>query len=167
VDGNLKEEYKKFSLRTLMSRCSDFEQEQSAMENLFSKLSNKGTPDLNMLTSPKYHCELAGEGVEYCWGMAKRFYRNIPLSDKKTKQQFESCVRKSILYVKIRNVTRFSAKCRRYMMKYRRHNENTQNDELSYENIEKFVKKIKTHRNVADLDRTYIEKEWLESIEIK
>lgn len=42
------------------------------MEYLFAKLSSKGTQSLKMLASPKYNCELAGEGVEYVWGMAKR-----------------------------------------------------------------------------------------------
>ena len=137
--------------------------ELSAMENLFSKLSKKGPPNLRMLTSPKYHCELAGEGIEFCWGMMKRFYRNIPFESKRTKEGFQESVRLSVLYVKLLSVIRFSAKCRRYMMRYRRNN-NSLDVEISHENIEKYVKQIKTHRNVADLDKAFIEHEWLDSI---
>lgn len=33
--------------------------------------------------SPKYHPEIAGEGIEYCWALAKNTYRGYPLRDKK------------------------------------------------------------------------------------
>jgi len=36
-------------------------------------------------------------------------------------------------------------------------------DELSCEIIEKFVKKIRTHRSMADIDIAYIEKAWKET----
>ena len=32
--------------------------------------------------------------------------------------------------------------------------------ELRYDSIERFVKKTKTHRNVADSDKTYIKEVW-------
>ena len=43
---------------------------------------------------------------------------------------------------------------------------NVKQDELSYESIEKFVKKINTHRNIADSEKGYIEKMWRESMGI-
>ena len=36
-------------------------------------------------------------------------------------------------------------------------------DELSFEIIEKFMKKTKTHRNMADAVKWYIEKIWRET----
>ena len=155
-NGNVKKEYEIYVLRTLMERCSDFAEEKSAMEHLFHQLSLKGEPNLKMLTSPKYHCELAGEGVEYCWGMAKRRYRSIPLNKKKSKSQFDKCVRSCITYVKKKSVIKFSGKCRRYMLTY----QNKKGTQMTYENIEKWMKQYKTHRNVADIEKSYIDKEY-------
>jgi hypothetical protein len=36
--------------------------------------------------TPKCHCELAGEGIEYAWGCAKNHYRRQPLKDKRARQ---------------------------------------------------------------------------------
>ena len=99
-EGKVKEEYIQYVLHNLMTNCKDFVNEKSAMEVLLEKLSAKDTASIKLLTSPKYHCELAGEGVEYDWGLSKRKYRSIPLHEKKTKKNFEICVRESIRYVK-------------------------------------------------------------------
>ena len=56
--------------------------------------------------------------------------------------------------VTVDHVAKFAAKTRRYMVAY----ENIDVDELSYEIIEKFVKKIRTHRSMADIDISFIEK---------
>ena len=75
VDGKLsqkdefekvKAEYEKYVLHIFMKKGLDFAGEQSAMEVLLSRLSEKvGGTKIQLLTSPKLHCELAGEGVEY------------------------------------------------------------------------------------------------------
>ncbi len=144
-----------------MGRCRDFSEEQSAMEVLFSKLSQKGDLELQLITSPKYHCELAGEEIEYCWGLAKRYYRSLSLEKKRTKKTFEGCVRASVRYVLKHHVTLFSAKCRRYMMAYNAYNNSE--DPLTYKAIECFVKMTKTHQNIADQDKAFVEKAWREA----
>ena len=58
------------------------------MEVLLDDLSRKGTPKVELLTSPKYHCELAGEGVEYTWGMMKKYHRSLLLETKNMKRKF-------------------------------------------------------------------------------
>ena len=46
---------------------------------------------VKMMSTPKYHCELAGEGIEYAWGFIKSRYRCIlPLSQKKYLDQFRA-----------------------------------------------------------------------------
>ena len=117
---------------------------------------------MQLLTSPKYHCELAGEGVEYCWGLAKRFYRSVGIEEKRTKEKFQKIVRESIEFVKKEHVEKFSAKCRRYMMAYNAFNGD--GDALTYKVIERFVKMAKTHRNIADQDKAFVEKAWKEAI---
>ena len=62
--------------------------------------------------------------------------------------------------VKIDLVRKFAAKTRRYMLTYRMIEPN----DLTFESIEKFCKKIATHRNMADGERGYIEHMWRESM---
>ena len=165
-DGNIKEEHRHFVLRTLISNCADFKEEKSAMEVLLEDLTNKSANNqtIELLVSPKYHCELAGEGVEYCWGLSKRFFRNKGLETKNTKNKFENVVREAIEYVRKDHVEKFSAKCRRYMMAYK----NIENESmgLTYDWVERFVKKTKTHRNILDQERGFIEEVWRASISL-
>ena len=52
-----------------LAACEDFLGEPSLLEDLFRKHGH-------ILTmSPKGHPELAGVGVEYCWGKAKMHFR--------------------------------------------------------------------------------------------
>lgn len=38
--------------------------------------------------SPKYHPEIAGEAVEFCWASSKNTYRRKKIEDKRTKAKF-------------------------------------------------------------------------------
>ena len=158
-DGNVLPQYKKYLLTDMLNECSDIKEQQSSMEELMDALSSRQEQNFTILTLPKYHCEIAGEGIELCWGFMKKSYRSIPMEKKNTKELFLECVRKCIESVKFNHVSKFAAKNRRYMLAYR----NIEHDELSYETIEKFVKTIKTHRNMADSCKGYIEQVWLET----
>ena len=46
--------------------------------------------------TPKCHPEMAGEGIEYSWGMAKLLYRKLPLKEKKSKEKFNKSVRECL-----------------------------------------------------------------------
>ena len=131
--------------------------------DVLRELSEKaGDSEIRLLTSPKYHCELAGEGVEYVWGLAKRFYRSVEIGEKRTKEKFQKTVRESILFVRKDHVINFGGKCRRYMMAYNAYDSN--GDPLTYKLIERFVRISKTHRNIADQDKAFIEKAWKDAI---
>ena len=87
-EGKLKPEFICYSLRTLMSNCADFKEEKSAMEVLLQDISAKSHNNhqkIELLVSPKYHCGLAGEGVEYAWGMMKRYFQSVCLEKKEYK----------------------------------------------------------------------------------
>ena len=68
ADGNLTDEGKKYCLSYLRSQCSNFQNEKSAIECILYELSQEDgrrswyTCDF----TPKYHCELAGEGKLLC-----------------------------------------------------------------------------------------------------
>ena len=59
-----------YSLKYLMSECTDFKEEETALEYLGTQLGVK------VQLTPKFHAdELAGEeGVEYSWAHAKAVY---------------------------------------------------------------------------------------------
>jgi len=54
----------KYSLLSLMSSCTDFKEEVSQLEHIANKLG------VTVLTTTKFHAEIAGEGIEYAWGSA-------------------------------------------------------------------------------------------------
>ena len=119
-NGDILPQYRRFVLRTLMAECADFKEEKSAMEVLLEDLTTKSLNNqkVELLVSPKYHCELAGEGVEYVWAVMKKYYQSKPLEEKNTKQKFEKVVREAVECVRDTSVEKFSARCRRYMMAY-------------------------------------------------
>ena len=74
-----------------MGKCLDLlEEQQSTMDVLFSKLSEKGDVGLQLLTSPKYLCELAGERIEYCWGVVEEVSSKFRYEKKRRKDMFEN-----------------------------------------------------------------------------
>ena len=143
-EGKLKPEFICYSLRTLMSNCADFKEEKSAMEVLLQELSSKSynNQKIDLLVSPKYHCELVGEGVVYAWGVMKRYFRSLSLDKNNTKVKFDKVVRKTVEFVSQQNTEIFSARCRRYKMAYSYLNKNNQ---LTYAIINRFVKVSKMH----------------------
>ena len=86
-NGNILPQYRHFVLRTLMFEFTDFKKEKSAMEVLLEDLTTKSLNNqkVEVLVSPKYHYELAGEGVEYVWAVLKKYYCSKPLEEKNTK----------------------------------------------------------------------------------
>ena len=56
-----------------MMDCADFKEEKLALEVRLQELSSKSHNNqrIDLLVYPKGHCELAGEGVEYAWGLMK------------------------------------------------------------------------------------------------
>ena len=97
-EGKIRQEFHPYLLRKLMSDCADFRNEKSAMAHLFEQLSEKGPCRMILLVSPKYHCEIAGEGIEYAWGLLKKWVRSIFLEDKKgrksSRKQLKSVLEK-------------------------------------------------------------------------
>jgi len=108
---------------------------------------------------------LAGEGIEYSWGFFKKDYRQTPHAEKKGRDLFRSCVKKSLKKVTVEHIRRFSARARRYMLTYMLLDspESLEGHGLSYHEIEQYVKKMKVHRNTADQESAFIAQVWRES----
>ena len=54
---------------------------------------------------------------------------------------------------------RFGGLCRRYMMAYQKY-ANSDDKTLTFDGIERYTKQMKTHRNVSDIEKGLIEKEY-------
>ena len=57
------------SLLKLMANCEEFKTETTAMHELMALLG------IGMEQTSKGHPELAGRGIEYCWGKGKYGFR--------------------------------------------------------------------------------------------
>jgi hypothetical protein len=84
-----------YSLRHLLAECSDFKNEETALQYLGSQLG------VVVLLTPKFHAELAGEGVEYSWAHAKAFYRRMPLARKRGREKFKQLVKDCVCPVNV------------------------------------------------------------------
>jgi hypothetical protein len=78
------------SLNLLMQKQSDFATELTLLQFYCSKMG--ATVDRTL----KCHPELAGEGIEYVWAMAKLYYRHQLLMQKQSKAKFVELVNESL-----------------------------------------------------------------------
>ena len=111
------EEIEDYSLLRLIEGCLDFADEMTEMEVRGKELG------ATVLCTTKYHAEMAGEGIEYSWGVSKSRFRKIRISDKiRTKKEgFLQNVRQVISTdgaMSLKNVRSFSKKARSYMTLY-------------------------------------------------
>jgi hypothetical protein len=127
--------------------------------------------------TPKCHPELAGEGIEYIWGMAKLYYRHQPLTQKRSKAKFMELVSEclSAVNIMLSHVRKCSCHVREYIIAYKvfaqvqRDEKSTQqvngtkqgtgidvSTQLNFDLIEKSIKTYKTHWNVMDFDKGFI-----------
>ena len=124
--------------------------------------------------SPKCHCEIAGDGIEYCWGAAKLYYRAAPLSKKQSKVAFHKLVQESTSSeiggnLNISTVRSCAKRVREYMLAYTAIDEEInaikeaggREDDLkvNYALINRCVKlykRKKCHRSTRDFDSIYI-----------
>jgi hypothetical protein len=154
---------KNTSLKLLMANCIDFEEEESLLQYYGRDLG------VTVDRTPKCHCELAGEGIEYAWGFSKNYYRTLSLSDKKGKQNFLDAVNKCISRDKITTgmIRKFSRRAREYIAAYYKVWQKKQEqaeatadlpivDETTTPvEIEKIIKLFKTHRCAMDFDSSF------------
>jgi hypothetical protein len=77
-------------LHHLMVNCADFQEEEIMLQTMAHQMG------LEVDCSPKCHCKLVGERIEYAWGCAKYYYRWLLLEKKKGRDNFIASVRESI-----------------------------------------------------------------------
>ena len=145
------------SLLATLSMQPDFENEVTLLQHYSEKRSIDGGCHIALIRSPKCHPELAGEGIEYDWGAAKKWYRRQPLVSKRSKKKFTETVKESLQKVTLDYRRSFSKRAREYMIAYQTVElyENgeveTGNEEFksSAHIIDKVVGCRKSHRSVS------------------
>ena len=133
----------------ILQSCPDFANEVSLLEQL---VIDRGHI---LLSSPKCHPELAGDGIEYGWGQSKRYYRrNNPGSESEMARHQRERVFASIHpdNVPRERLMRYSRTAREYKLVY--FAENGGEGEIAYIDIEtkRHARKLKrakgTHRSI-------------------
>ncbi len=161
-----------------MGCCTDFQEEETALQHLGKQLGS------TVIFTPKFHCEFAGEGIEYNWAHAKAKMRATPLREKKGRANFIKLVKKCICPETVltrERVSKFAARARAYICTYyhlshREEDDATASDEslfagapsfhtsqkqqLLYKEIERLMKQFKTHRcRALDFDQRFVKAE--------
>jgi len=156
------------SLKYLMSRCQDFEEEETLLQSM----------GIAVDRTPKCHCELAGEGIEYSWGCSKNEYRRTQIAQKRGKEKFKIAVRKCLAreVLTTERIRKFSKRALAYICAYHRiwseQQENQQQDERPSTDVdtatpikvEKLVKLFKTHRCALDFDHSFCKATYTEAL---
>ena len=119
------EDYPQLCASTILGNCSDFREETGAMETLLLEQGHL------CLFSSKGHPEIAGAGIEFDWGVSKKFFRK---DNKHMPKYCERDVRESLKKIDLSTSFNTSRKARSYMMAY------MSDAHESHLLIEKFVK---------------------------
>jgi hypothetical protein len=61
-DGQVVDGAKNWILKYLMASCLEIAEEMTALQHVGKELG------VSVIISPKFHAEMAGEGIEYSWG---------------------------------------------------------------------------------------------------
>lgn len=104
------------STKAILAACPDFQNELNLLEQLVADRKHI------LLSSPKCHPELAGDGVEYGWGQSKRYYRRKNTgSEKEMAQNQQKLVFESIAPGNIPRIRlmRYSRVAREYKLVYK------------------------------------------------
>jgi len=71
-DGELLPGAEDWSLKCLMASCLNFAEETTALQHVGRELI------VSVIITPKFHAELAGEGIKYSWAVSKGVYQRKP-----------------------------------------------------------------------------------------
>lgn len=159
ANGEVLDGAEEWSLRVLMASCLDFAEEMTALQHVGKELG------VSVIISPKFHAEMAGEGIEYSWGITKGLYRRKPLNSKRSKERFKElvheCTSREIL--RTETVRKLSRRARAYICAYyslyQGNNDAADNNTpttLTLPLIERLVKAFKTHRAAIDFDAGFV-----------
>jgi hypothetical protein len=182
--GNLDEDT---SINLLIQKQPDFMSELTLLQYHGKKLG------VQVDRTPKCHPELAGEGIEYVWSLAKLYYRHYPLVMKRSKNSFRALVDKCISptnKLDVITVRKCARRAREYMLLYKanewvlrqqkRQKSGVEKEVgtgtaeinffktfFNYDLIEKSIKTYKSHRNARDFDVKFVQNLKLDAVKVE
>ena len=87
--------YKTPELIEILLSCHDFDNTETYLQTITRTLG------VTSERSPKFHCEMAGEGIEYDWSFCNSKYRCRPLTEKRGRQSFQQLVKEIISWLSV------------------------------------------------------------------
>ena len=138
--------------RARLKLCSDFANEPSALQYMLAERGHL------LVMTPKAHPELAGKGIEYSWGKAKRDFRQ--LNDCVAKH-IHANVMKAFESIDLARVCRFARRTREWGRAYARqhrlfgYTDADADVDEGFASVDKFVKESKTNCCVWDQDHAF------------
>ena len=138
--------------RARLKLCGDFANEPSALQYMLAERGHL------LVMTPKAHPELAGKGIEYSWGKAKRDFRQ--LNDCVAKH-IHANVMKAFESIDLARVCRFARRTREWGRAYARqhrlfgYTDADADVDEGFASVDKFVKESKTNCCVWDQDHAF------------
>jgi len=150
--------------RERLRACKDFQEQMSQLESVLAARGHI------LLMSPKCHPEVAGCGVEYCFGRSKYvFRRRVNVGDQKVSgardgtvmQQLKRNVALSLSseYIDLARSRRFTRRARTYRRIYNGEFDSAfaiEHSKDGFARIEAAYKVAKSHRNIFDTHRAFV-----------
>ena len=144
----------KNDLLNICKKIPDFMNEKSEIEQAMQKL------DVDVIFTPKAHCEMAGRGIEYIWGIGKVDFRkqNSKLTTQQRVDTLNERVKRSIESIPKKTYRKCCRKTREYKLSYRKLNEMKEGDDKSLKlaDIEKMKREYKAKRSALEQDKGFV-----------
>ena len=139
----------KFNAKTVLAACEHFANEKRAIQELVESRGHI------LRFSPKYHPEVAGCGIEYCWGKAKQAYR-AKINTCQAKD-LEENVREllSAEVLPLVRVRRFARRARDYIAGYKKISEVGEDPERTGLDRIEFMRKLRT--NILKMEAAFLQ----------
>ena len=156
------------SLDNAIQSLRDFREEKTLLQIRAEEMG------VEIVRSPKCHPEIAGEGIEYVWGVSKNEYRRHPLVEKKGRDNFIKLVKtcNSRDFITKRVARGCMARARAYMLAYRARYllsldtsegvaEELEKNPICFDLLDKCVKEFRNHRCAGEFDGSHIRNDLL------
>ena len=145
----------KFNGPQVLADCPDFANEKSALQKLVESRGHI------LLIGVKCHPEIAGCGVEYSWGKSKYHYRGHHTVNKGDfKKEMQDSL--SLEVLPLERIWKYDSRAQSYRTMYLELAESIERgeiiqDEITWDLLEKMRKTSKTHRNIGEQERAFIQ----------
>ena len=125
-------------------------------------MSRQNSIGVEVVFTPKAHCELAGRGVEHAWGVSKVLFRkaNATLSTEQRTKDLKVRVKQLLESIPIATIGKCARRAREYKLSYlsllNDKTDDIKDCPLRLKEIEKMRKDVKGKRDVSQQDTSVI-----------